>query len=47
LFAGSAPLNAALPDSASILAIPVPKPSVITLIGAVGGALLLRRPRRA
>jgi hypothetical protein len=47
LFAGSAPLNAALPDSASILAIPVPEPSVITVIGAIGGALLLRRPRRA
>jgi hypothetical protein len=47
LFAGSAPLNAALPDSASILAQPViPEPSLVTALGAIAGAMLLRRPRR-
>jgi hypothetical protein len=47
LFAGSAPLNAALPDSASILATPVvPEPGALGVVGAIASSLLMRRPRR-
>jgi hypothetical protein len=45
IFAGSAPVTQV--DTASILAIPVPEPTFVGLAGCVGGALLLRRPRRA
>lgn len=45
LFAGSAPLSAAIPDSASILATPVPEPSKFGILGLAIGALFMRRPR--
>jgi hypothetical protein len=46
LFAGSAPLNAALPDSASILATPVPEPAIAGLFAIGATVALLRRPSR-
>lgn len=45
LFAGSAPVVAAFPDTASILATPVPEPSSAGLLTLGAAAMFLRRPR--
>lgn len=45
IFAGSAPVNATFPDTASILATPVPEPSKFGILGLAIGALFMRRPR--
>jgi hypothetical protein len=47
LFAGSAPLNAALPDTASIVATPVPEPTTLLALSLVVGTFMLRRSRSA
>lgn len=47
IFANSETVNAAIPGTASILAIPVPEPSTIGALVVAGCALLMRRrPRR-
>jgi hypothetical protein len=46
IFGGSAPFNPALPDTASILATPVPEPSTIGAIALIGASVLIRRPSR-
>jgi hypothetical protein len=46
VFAGSSPLLIPPVSTASILAIPVPEPTSIGIACCIGGALMLRRPRR-
>lgn len=48
VFAGSDPIVIPPVNTASILAVPyIPEPSVLSILGFAGAALLLRRPRRA
>lgn len=47
LFAGSAPVVIPPIDTASILATPVPEPTVVSLVAFGAAALLMRRPRRS
>lgn len=47
LFGGSAPVIAAFPDTASILATPVPEPTTWGVLGLGAAGLFLRRPRAA